>query len=184
MRFTSAVAVLVFASAVALAQAPATKPATTKPLKPPFRIDAGATAEWKDAKGNVWLPDQGFRDGSTVERDANLAIAGTDDPAIYRTERYGMTAFSAAVPNGKYVVKLHFAETSSAVDAVGGRVFGIKVEDVELKDIDVMKKAGAREKAHVEPVEVEVKDGTLDVAFTEGTQHTLINGIEVLPPTK
>jgi hypothetical protein len=184
MRITVAMAALVLASTPALAQAPATKPATTRPLKPPFRIDAGATAESKDKQGNVWLADQGFKDGSTVERDAKLAIAGTDNPAIYRSERYGMTAFSAPVPNGKYVVKLHFAETSSAVDAAGGRVFGIKVEDVELKDFDVMKKAGAREKAHIEPVEVEVKDGTLDIAFTEGTQHTLINGIEVLPPER
>ena len=95
-----------------------------------------------------------------------------------------MTAFSVPVPNGKYLVKLHFAETSSAVTAAGERVFGIKVEDKELKDFDVMKKAGAREKALVEPVEVEVKDGKLDIAFTERTQHTLINGIEVLPPEK
>jgi hypothetical protein len=184
MRTIVAAAVLVFVSSVTLAQAPATKPAATQPLKPPFRIDAGASAERKDAKGNVWLADQGFKDGTPIDRDPKLAIAGTDDPAVYRTERYGMTAFAVPVPNGKYAVKLHFAETSSAVTAAGERVFGIKVEDTELKDFDVMKKAGAREKAHVETVEVEVKDGKLDIAFTEGTQHTLINGIEVLPPEK
>jgi hypothetical protein len=167
------------------AQSPASKPATTqKALTPPFRIDAGAAQDSKDEKGNAWLADQGFKDGETVERDAKLAIAGTDVPAIYRTERYGMAAFSVPVPSGKYVVKLHFAETSGAITAAGDRVFAINVEGKELKDFDVIKKAGAKEKAYVESVDVDVTDGKLDITFAEATQHSLINGIEVLPPTK
>jgi len=92
-----------------------------------------------------------------------------------------MTAFSVPVPNGKYKVNLHFAETSDAIDAVGGRVFAINVEGKEIKDFDIWKRAGNRQKAHVESVDVEVSDGTLDITFTAGTQNTAINGIEVLP---
>jgi hypothetical protein len=154
---------------------------TPAPAKPAIRIDAGATKEWKDSAGNVWLADTGFKDGETVERDASMNIAGTSDSAIYRTERYSMTAFSHPVPNGTYTVKLHFAETSGAIGAVGERIFSVNVEGIQINDLDVWAKAGAKEKAYVHPVDVEVTDGKLDISFAAKTQNPEINGIEILP---
>jgi Malectin domain len=156
------------------------KPAPA-PAKPAIRIDAGAAAKWTDSAGHPWLADTGFADGQTVERDATLAIANTSEPAIYRTERFGMTAFSHSLPSGKYKVKLHFAETSSAISAVGERVFSINIEGVQVNDLDIWAKAGAREKAYVHSVDVEVSDGKLDITFTAKTQNTAINGIEIIP---
>jgi hypothetical protein len=154
---------------------------TVAPEAYPIRIDAGATAKWTDSASHVWLPDTGFKDGETVTRDDSMKIANTSDPAIYRTERFGMTAFSQAVPNGAYIVKLHFAETSGAISAPGERVFSVSVEGVEIKDLDVWAKAGAREKAHIESVDVNVTDGKVDVVFTPKTQNPEINGIEIIP---
>jgi hypothetical protein len=92
-----------------------------------------------------------------------------------------MTKFSQAVPNGKYTIKLHFAETSSAISAAGERVFSMDVEGKEVKDFDIWAKAGGREKAYVESVDVEVKDGTLDITFTAKTQNPAINAVEIIP---
>jgi hypothetical protein len=92
-----------------------------------------------------------------------------------------MTAFSHAIPNGKYLVKLHFAETSSAISAAGERVFSVKVEGQEIKDFDIWQKAGGRERAHIQAVEVDVADGKLDIKFTAKTQNTEINAIEIIP---
>ena len=46
-----------------------------------IRIKAGASSPVTDSAGNVWLADQGFEGGDTVER-AEAEIAGTKDPAI------------------------------------------------------------------------------------------------------
>jgi hypothetical protein len=156
-------------------------PKAVAPARPAIRIDAGATAQWSDAAGNLWLADTGFKDGETVTRDASMAIGNTSDQAIYRTERFSMTAFSQPVPNGKYTVKLHFAETSGAISGTGGRIFSVKVEEVEIRDLDIWAKAGARERAHVETLDVEVNDAKLDVVFTPRTQNPTINGIEIIP---
>ena len=139
------------------------------------------TEPFKDADGNVWLPDQGFADGDTAQRDESLAIANTTDPALYRTERYGMTAFSYPVPNGKYTVKLHFAETCDALDTAGSRVFSYNVAGHEFKDFDVFAKSGGMAHAYVESVPVEITNGKLDITFTANVENPEINGIEIIP---
>jgi hypothetical protein len=168
-------------AAVAAPAAPAmAAPDPSKP-QPPVRIAAGATKEIKDSAGNVWLPGTGFADGETVERDADLKILNTKDPAIYMNERYGMTSFSYPVRNGKYLVKLHFAETYEEITAAGGRVFTVKVQGHEIKDLDVFAKAGGAMRAYVESVPVEVTDGKVQITFAENVQSAEINGIEILP---
>ena len=146
-----------------------------------IRIDAGATDPYTDSEGNVWLPDQGFADGDTVDRGNDVQIANTKDPAIYRTEHYGMTSFSQKLPNGKYTVKLHFAETYEGITASGQRVFTFNVGGHEFKGFDVFAKAGGARRAYVETVNVEVTDGKLDITFTPEVDNPEINGIEIIP---
>ncbi|MFZ0826041.1 MAG: malectin, partial [Verrucomicrobiia bacterium] len=160
------------------AAAPAA-PAASTPV-PPVRIKAGLSTAITDADGNAWLPDQGFADGETAERP-DLQIANTKSPAIYQSERYSMTSFSYPVPNGKYIVKLHFAETYDGITGPGQRVFSFKVGSQEFKDFDVWVKAGGGQRAYVETVNVEVTDGKLDISFTSNVENPEINGIEILP---
>jgi hypothetical protein len=149
-------------------------------VPPPVRIKAGPSTSFTDAEGNVWLPDQGFAEGDTVERP-DIQIANTKTPAIYRSERYSMTSFSYPVPNGKYTVRLHFAETFEGISGPGERVFSFNVEGHEFKDFDVWVKAGGPLRAYIETVNADVTDGKLDVTFTSNIENPEINGIEILP---
>ena len=173
-------------SATAAAPAPpaaaaAAAPAVSSPVAPPVRIKAGLTTQFTDSDGNVWLPDQGFADGDTTDRAADLQIANTKDPTLYRTEHYSMTSFSYPVPNGKYIVKLHFAETFDGISGPGDRVFSFNVSGQDFKDFDVWVKAGGPNKAYIETIPVTVTDGKVTVTFTPKVENPEINGIEILP---
>jgi hypothetical protein len=147
----------------------------------PIRIKAGATAPYTDSSGNVWLPDQGFDGGDVIERDASTAIANTKDAGLYLSEHYGMSSFSCNVPNGKYIAKLHFAETFDGITGPGQRVFSFNVQGHEFKDFDVWVKAGGPNRAYIETVPVEVTDGKFGIIFTSNIENPEINAIEILP---
>jgi len=146
-----------------------------------IRIKAGADKDYVDPQGHLWAKDSGFADGDTVDR-GDIKVENTTMPALYTTEHFGMTAWSKAIPNGKYTIKLHFCETFDGVTDAGQRVFTVKIGDKTLKDIDPFKDAGGALKAVVKTVEgVEVTTGTLKIEFVEGTQSPEINGIEIIP---
>jgi hypothetical protein len=166
-------------AAVAPVIAPA--PAGPAEVPPPVHIKAGLSTTLTDADGVVWIAEQGFTGGDTIDRGDDMQIANTKSPALYRTEHYGMTAFSYPVPNGKYIVKLHFAETFDGVTAAGERVFSFNVDGKDFKDFDVFVKAGGSQRAYIETVPVEVADGKLDIIFTPNIENPEINGIEILP---
>lgn len=148
--------------------------------RPAIRIKTGITKPLTDETGVVWQADTGFADGETIERP-ELAIANTKTPSVYRAERYSMTKFRQALPNGRYTVKLHFAETFEGITAAGERVFSFNVEGREFKDFDVFVRAGGACRALVETVEVDIKDGALDITFTPKVENPEINAIEILP---
>jgi hypothetical protein len=161
---------------------PSAKPETPAGTLPTIRIDAGSAQPFKDSAGNIWQPDTGFEGGEMATRDADLAIANTSDPGLYRTEHWGMTSFSQALPNGKYTVKLHFAETYSGVTGHGGRVFSFDVQGKMFDNFDIAVIVGGVDKAYVQTVnDVEVTDGKLKITFTPIVQSPEINGIEILP---
>lgn len=162
---------------VAAAATPAVVPASA-PLA--IRINAGGPAV-TNADGMVWLADQGFADGETVERpDIQIANAGAD-LALYQSEHYGMSAFSQPVSNGKYTVKLHFAETYEGITDKGQRVFSFNVQGQDFKDFDVFDKAGGALRAYIVTFPVEITNGKLDITFTANLDNPEINGIEIIP---
>ncbi len=169
-------------NAAAAAAAPAAPATNVVSLTPPVCIKPGVTEKWTDAAGNVWLPDQGYTDGEIYEA-TDAAVTNTPDAALYRTERYSMTAYNFAVPNGKYIVKLHFAEVYSGITGPGDRVFSFSVQGHDFKDFDIWVKAGGFNKACVESVDVEVTDGKLKIMFTPKVENPKINGIEILSRT-
>jgi hypothetical protein len=154
-----------------------------------LRINCGATEPYTDKAGNTWLADQGMEPGGkwgainglTIDR-GDLGIAGTDAPKIYETERYSMEGYKFTVPNGKYTVRLHFAETYDGITAEGERVFSVSINDqTVLKDFDPFKEAGGYQKPVVKKIEdVTVTNGQLAIGFTVNIQNPEINGIEIL----
>ncbi|MDD5139563.1 MAG: malectin [Verrucomicrobiales bacterium] len=157
------------------------KPAEAAPASSAIRIDAGADASFTDSNGNVWLADTGFEGGDVSVREDDMKIENTTDAGIYRSEHWGMSSFSQPLPNGKYVVKLHFAETYDGISGPEGRVFSFNVEGQEFKDFDVWVKAGGPRRAYIETVPVTIADGKLDITFESGVDNPEINGIEIIP---
>ena len=165
------------------------KGAMPQVVRPTIRIKAGAEAPRREAQGWVWRADTGF-DGGSVEIRPELQVTGTATPELYRAERYGMDSYSVKVPNGKYVVKLHFSEDYDALGTPGERVFTFAVKDgtakdgkvvKEVKDFSPWKAAGAQFKAYVETVPVEVTEGEIAVTFTAQVENPQINALEVVP---
>ena len=112
---------------------------------------------------------------------ATAAVAGTDDPTLYVSEHWGMTGFNQKLPNGKYTVNLHFAETYQGITAAGQRVFSFNVQGHEFRDFDIWQKAGGLRKAYVESVPVEITDGELKITFTQQVENPAIKAIEIVP---
>jgi hypothetical protein len=170
---------LIPAALAADVQASAAPAAATAPGV--IRIKAGSSEPFKDSSGNVWQAEQGFDGGDMTERDPEMSIANTKDAGLYRSEHYGMNAFSCTVPNGKYIAKLHFAETFDGVSGAGERVFSFNVQGHEFKDFDVFVKAGGSNRAYVETVPVEVTNGKFTITFTSNVENPQINAIELVP---
>lgn len=147
----------------------------------PIRIKAGSPTGYTNAAGVVWLPDQGFADGDTTDRPDDMQITNTTDQALYRSEHYGMTLFTNAVPNGKYTVKLHFCETYDGITGEGQRVFSFNVQGHEFKDFDVYKVAGGPQTAYIVTVPIEVTNGMVNITFTPNQENPQINAIEIIP---
>jgi hypothetical protein len=155
-------------------------PAVSQPARPVIRVNAGAYEAYTDPSGNVWKADQGFTSGDMIDRPG-IEIANTQVPELYRSEHYSMNSFSWEVPNGKYLAKLHFAETFEGIYGPGERVFSFNVHGREFKDFDVWAKAGGANRAYVESVPVEVTEGKFRVTFASQIENPQINAIELIP---
>jgi len=168
---------------------PSSSTAATEPAKKlVLRVDCGASDWYKDKFGNVWAADQEFEAGktwgavygSTLDREG-VGITGTDIPRIYETERYSVESYKFTVPNGKYTVRLHFAETFEGITGPGERVFSVSVQGQEvLKDLDLFKTVGPLKPLVKEYKGVPVENGLLVIGFTPNVENPQICGIEIL----
>ncbi len=155
-----------------------------------IRVACGAYEDYTDKEGHVWLPDEveapgvslGRLDGATIERTEEYEVPNVAFPQIFWTERYGMTGYEFTLPNGKYTVRLHFAETFTGITGPGQRVYSFAVQGQKTeKDFDMYKEAGGLYKAiQREYKGVEVTDGKLKITFTSNIENPAINGIEIL----
>lgn len=172
------------ATALLAADGPPPKSAPTSPAPSAdtgaIRIRCGSSSAHTDETGVAWLPDEGFPDGDMMDRPG-LAIGNTKTPSVYWTEHFGMSSFTRKVPNGTYLVKLHFAITYEGIGEAGQCLFTFDVEGTEFKDFDIWKKAGGPLRAHVESVRVKVTDGQLDIVFTAQRENPTISAIEIIP---
>jgi outer membrane protein assembly factor BamB len=117
-------------------------------------------------------------------RDSTPTIVGTNDPGLFQSEHWGMTAFAQKLPNGKYLVKLSFAETFQGITRAGQRVFTFNVQGKEFKDFDIWEKAGGFRRAYIESVPVEVTNGELRITFARQADNPAIKAIEIIPQSE
>jgi hypothetical protein len=140
------------------------------------RINAGGPA-FIDSTAKVWAADGHFTGGTAYSR--TVAIAGTVEDALYQTERYGNFSYSLPVPNGGYIVTLHFAELYWT--GAGQRVFDVLVEGVlAIDNLDIWATVGANT-ALVRTVPTTVSDGVLNVSFVSGVNNAKVSAIQITP---
>jgi hypothetical protein len=157
-----------------------------------IRVNCGTaegTQAYTDQDGKVWQPDRlmaegldwGAADGEVIQR-STLAIKDTKSPTIYQSETYSMSAYKFKVPAGKYIVKLHFAETYEGISGAGQRVFDVSINGKKvIEKLDPYKEAGAFAKPVVKEFnDIEPADGVITIGFTPGVENPQICGIEVL----
>ena len=148
----------------------------------PIRINCGGPA-YTDTNGQVWQADTGYNTGTAFSISATTS--GTTDPTLYQSYRYDGTSapmiYSLPVANGSYRVNLLFAETNPTAQAVGARVFNVKLNGtLVLQNFDIYAAVGANA-AVVEAFNTVVTNGSMAIEFDKLLQNPKINAIEILP---
>jgi lysophospholipase L1-like esterase len=153
---------------------------------PHLRVNIGGPA-FDESGGTHWEADKpypqgtwdygkwGYVGGNTATTTS--PISGTDNDALYQSERWGISEFKVDVPVGTYTVRLHFVEMAHT--SSGSRVFDVKIEgQTVLSNLDIFAEVG-RNAALVKTFQVQVNDGTLNVSFVPKVEDPEIAGIEV-----
>ena len=147
-------------------------------------VNSGGSAH-ETADGVPYAADRAYGTGPygyvgpSATRKTAAGIAGTEEDALYRNLRQGMTSYRFDVPlDATYRVDLQFAEITSA--KAGGRLFNVIIEgEVVLTGFDVFAQAGANA-ALDRSFDVQVSDGTLDIQFVaQRGDKPIVNAILV-----
>ena len=147
-----------------------------------LRVVAGGD-DYTDSEGKTWAADKAYTPGDWgyvggKSYFKNNTIQNTDDPYLYQTERYGMSAYRFNVPDGLYTIILHFAEIYW--NAAGKRLFNVALEDsLVLDHYDIYAHVGKNNAVYY-AYTVPVQDGILDIDFTTFVDNAKISAIEII----
>lgn len=127
-------------------------------------------------EGVTYQPDRFAEEGSpnsTVD-----PIAGTEEDALFQTERYGSYTYEIPVTEALYDVQLHFVEMYW--EANGERSFSVRVEnELALSEVDLYSEVG-HDQAYSYTVEgVQVSDGHLTIELETVIDNGTLSGIAV-----
>ncbi len=142
----------------------------------PILVHSGGAA-YTDTTSQAWSADKDFTGGTVFS--TTHAIAGTADPTLYQTERYGDFSYQFAVPNGSYNVLLKFAELYWST--AGQRLFNVSINGTQvLANFDIVAAAGAPFTAIDRTFPVTVTNGQVIIQFTSGSADwPKISAIEI-----
>ena len=150
-----------------------------------IRIAAGESSSFTDVHGTEWGADTGYSGGVAYTAPSMIAIAGTDAPQLYNSERYGDGAgFTYAFPiaPGAYVVTLKFAEVY--VTGPGQRLFNVAIDGQSvLSDFDIFASAGAMNAVVDKTFTITIGSAArVQIDFTPGAvQNPKVDAIEIVP---
>jgi hypothetical protein len=155
----------------------------------PIRI-AMRGQSYMDKKGNLWMSDRYYHGGQGIIRP-NPA-KGTEDPELYRGERFGNITYIIPVAPGSYSVTLKFSEAwfgpgKPVGGGAGNRRFDIVGNlQVLAHNFDIFKEAGGPERA-VDKTFRGLRpnaQGKLVISLVPVDNYALINAIEVLDESR
>ena len=158
----------------------------------------------------AWIPEQAYRPGSWgyvggkpyrrkttngTLLGSDISIYGTDMDPIFQTQRVGIEAFKADVPDGEYSVYLYWAELDSAQKreslvynlgtdaeqtATGERVFGISINGTTMIDSLNLTRDYGYAHAVIQKFIILVKDGKgLTIDFHKQKGEPVLNAIRI-----
>jgi hypothetical protein len=148
----------------------------------PVRILARQTPYYSN-DSHWWSPDNYFEGGELASYPT--PVAGTDDPELYETERWGNFSYAIPVPPGRYELTLLFAVHRSPTDQArpaGARVFNVFCNGKSLlQNFDLLKETHegdvlGRRITGLEPN----AQGKLLLNFVPVEGYASVTGIEVL----
>lgn len=159
----------------------------------------------------IWLPEKeyspgswGYVGGEAYRRKTDFGtmlgtdidIYGTEDNPIFQTQRVGIEAFKADVPDGKYSVYCYWAEldsdkqkeasiynlgaTTSKTSDFTRRVFNVKINGTDmLNNFNIAEEYGFAS-AVIKKFVVDVKNGQgLTVSFAKQEGEPVLNAIRI-----
>jgi hypothetical protein len=138
-----------------------------------------------------WSADMYFKGGQFAATEE--AAAGTDDPELYSSERWGHFSYAIPVTPGKYVVTLYFIErhfhaanrsqpSSDSKGSAGARLFNVFCNrKLILRELNILEQAGesrplVRRIAGLEPD----AQGKLLLEFVPVQYYATVTAIEVV----
>lgn len=160
--------------------------------------------------GLAWIPEQAYQPGSwgyvggeVYRRKTDFGsmlgtdadILGTDQDPLFQTQREGLTAFKADVPDGVYSVSLYFAELNGdkkkealaynlGADAeqktLGVRIFDIAINGQKVTGgLNIARECGIN-RALIKKYIVNVQGGKgLTIDFLKKQGETILNAIRI-----
>lgn len=157
----------------------------------PVRIVAN-TRPCFGQKGEQWKPDRYFLGGRLVSRWGD--VSGADNPGLFASERFGQFSYAIPVTEGKYTLRLMFAESNFGVTNFGTEKYeqggpGYRLFDVYcngttlLKNFDIFREAGGSNLAVVKTFREITPNGIgkIVLSFVPVRDYPTIRAIEVLP---
>jgi hypothetical protein len=191
-RFSPVVALLVVVAALAAVALPPDAGAYEQ------RFNCGGPTYF-DSHGHVFDADRDYTPANGAGRvDGAVTsyalttykpIGGTADPELYEIAAYQWAEYRFDLPNGDYLLRLHFAEFLA--HGAGLRALDVSVEGIPLLvDYDVAAEAGDVHYAVTPALGITVSDGQLNVTGDETDIDLFLSAIEVVswpaetdPPT-
>ncbi|XP_031120627.1 probable leucine-rich repeat receptor-like serine/threonine-protein kinase At3g14840 isoform X2 [Ipomoea triloba] len=146
--------------------------------------DSSGPAKLLSNKENWVTSNTGyFWDRNVILSDyttTNTSVIKGKDSEIYQTARLSplsLTYYGRCLANGKYTVKLHFAEIvlreNRSFQSLGRRIFDVYIQGQrKLKDFDIKTEAQGVDKALIKQFQAIVKDKTLEVRFEYADKGT------------
>lgn len=170
-----------------------------------LHVTCGSLRYMEDKEESLcWMPEKAYEPGSwgyvggtVYRRSGNLLgtdadILGTDKDPIYQTQRQDIEAFKADVPDGEYIITLHFASLKEAAALVynlsakgdAKEVDAASTFDVVVNGQKVLEEfdpsSCGMSRAIAKRIHVQVKNGHgLDVRFMPIKGKTILNAIEI-----
>ena len=151
-------------------------PPEETPSEPTLALAINAGGDAATLDGIQYQADAYFTGGLTYTNTNE--IAGTNEDAVYQSERYDDSSYAIPVDNGTYNVRFNFSETYH--DMVGERVFNVIIEGQNrLSNVDIFQKVGFNAAMTEEVDDITVSDGTLNIEFQSITALAKVTGIVI-----